>query len=117
MKEELAVKVSEVIDVISAKLGVGVEYFWPIFVRQQSLRAIIAIVGFVFSCVLLSCSAYLFYWADKKGREGIVFISIVFGVISLIAFCGLGVEAIMSFPRILNPEYYALQSIMGMVIR
>jgi len=129
MNTESISMVTEYLDKLGAKLGVGVEHVWPWLVRQQYIDAITAWFFFaVISTVMFFYVRYMLaHWdpRDKDGNRRKDVFNICYEDFEPFAFVGgiglailLVVAATTSFctvTQVLNPEYYALKSLMSMV--
>ena len=117
MNDESVAIVIERLDALAAKLGVAADHFWPLFVRQQYLDALVP-----FSLNILSLLALLFYgrylkhhWEPDDG------FSIVYNdleVPAILCFTFLSIVFLASFISsleaifvMLNPEYHALMKL------
>lgn len=117
---ELANKYGEKIDSalqqLSAKLGLGIDHFWPVLVEQQRLEGLIDI----FTWLTLAFLTYSLFRASKK-TPGELFggpnptkkdFYYILGSVFCI-FLGLSflLGAARSFSKTFNPQYHALVDI------
>lgn len=122
---EFGNKLDGYIEVLAAKLGVAVDHFWPIFVRQQFVEGLTIVVILI---VLLSAGVFLLSMGvantrdiNRKGKEkdyllakGII--GWAGGLLCMLAFAGgLSSSGVESISKIANPEYYAVQALVHMV--
>ncbi len=105
--EVIVEKVSSVLAKIAEQVGVGVDHFWPMLVRQQLIEAWTPIVALV---LLVVPAAVFIRRAVRETHGDYTFIfAMATGVLTLIAA---GAVLFESIPRFLNPEYYALKEIL-----
>jgi len=112
-------KVTNAIEQLAAKIGAGVDYFWPLFVKQQAVDGWVSLI--VVTGVFLVSLVYLILsrnrWHDTRANDiswyGVVGICAVFVLcISVAVFF---VEGVSGVKQIMNPEYYAIKEIMQMI--
>lgn len=113
MKEELLQR----LDTLAAKLGVTIEYLWPIFVRQQVLEAVqccflfAAMVALALFCIRKIVATSKRRNMDDADRFGY---SILYGLVAATAFLISG-AAFYNMGGFFNPEFYALQELAEML--
>ncbi len=100
-------KVSGMLEQLAQQLGIAVEHFYPIFLKQQFITgvydAVIAAVTFTISA-LLFWGAYTSIKDKDDAAFGFGLFTLIFLVISLV----LGWQAVT---HLYNPEYHALKDI------
>ena len=64
--------------------------------------------------IILLLIVWRIYKKDNRVNDEVPFLMIG-GVLGIIALALIGVTAVVGIPHILNPEYYALQDLIGMV--
>lgn len=119
MNEQFQAKVIEYLDVLAKNLGVAVDYVFAMLVRQQIVEGVV--YGSIWLIVLGACVAALvpyIKWAWKNADDDVdqllfslllgLFITVIPIVLSLIFLP----ESIM---KVVNPEYYALKTILDAV--
>jgi len=111
-------KITELFGALSNQIGVGVEYFWPVFVKQYYIEAIsdiaIWIVLAIFGSILIRRGIV---GGDKKDwKDGSYIVLLIAGGIMAI-FCAstFAITGGDVAGKILNPEYYAIQDIIRKV--
>lgn len=114
MNPETITLITEYLDKIGEKLGVGAAIIWPWFVRQQYLEALVPVIflgtfAIAFICMLKEC---LRLEKVEKPSEGIM--------VALCIFCGIGTLASFmvfctEFFDIFNVEYWALKDLIFQV--
>lgn len=110
------------LEVVAEKLGLGIEHFWPIIVRQQVIEGLITI-AFFFVCVTI------FLWLMRKvlilrekwdpnnpkwtEEETKYFICSIFAATFFILSFAVIVSIIAdnAITHIINPEYHAIMDI------
>lgn len=121
MNPETIDMVTKYLDALSEKLGVGVDYLWPIFVKQQVIYAIEATVAFAIAFPLFlwallfsathwrpnDSSSYSIEYSDHEGHWAIMLI-----VLAVVTFISAGFF-FEFFPAFFNPEYLAFKSLIG----
>lgn len=120
MNQETIESILQYLDKVSAKLGVGVDYLWPLFVKQQYIEAyfgLALLLGFVCVCVILLIFT-LKYWDPESGysiygSDHEVLWTFVWGI-SVILMFGSGIKFLMEFIDIFNPEYAAFKALLSM---
>lgn len=115
--KELGVKTDVYIQTISSKIGVGVDHFWPIYVKQQVFEgyAFFAIILFfiVIGMILVRLNRKMpFLDREHYGDPTIrMFTTVPGAVIFIIIGLFLMFYFNTNLTKILNPEYKALQEI------
>jgi hypothetical protein len=102
-------KAVELLDAMANKLGVGVDHFWPLFVREQMVSSWLAI-GASILIILISIVIFVIgiRTKDDEAKVFCVIISILLNVPPIIIMCN-------NLPVIFNPEYHALKALMEMM--
>lgn len=105
------------LDVLAAKLGVTADAVWPWFITHVYMKACVPIL----LCACFCIAAFLIYKPHKKSLEKYKgyddfgcetgFFWLLF---SIATFCFVLIITV-SLMRFINPEYYALQSLIGMI--
>ena len=98
----------DALEALSSKLGIGVEYLWPVLVERQVIMGWSGVwVCGIFGAILfiIGIIAVIF----SKDDEDLLGMSILSFALSL--GCGL-IIAFGSVPRIYAPEFYAVKSLM-----
>ena len=121
MDKEIINEVLKRLDTIGEKIGVGADYFWPKFVKQELIEAWVSLGSLIFFGVLFFLVAYYagkFWDQDHQNRDrysicresheplwisSIVVLGIGFIVSTVAFFC--------EFFDVFNPEYWALKSL------
>ena len=112
-------KISNAIEQLAAQIGVGVDHFWPLFVKQQMIDGWINLLTPII--LILVSSVYLVLtrnkWEDKtkddiswQGVGGII-IGFVLAISIVFSF----VHGTTAVKQIINPEYYAIKEITEMI--
>ncbi len=123
--------ITPVLEKLAAKLGTTVEHFWPLFVYQQKINAIVALAILALSFLVLgSAWAWAFYKVNKtfwgNGRDdfpkyawGEFFDDypwfVVVAILTIITFTASLFVSVESITALLNPEYAAIQDLLRMV--
>lgn len=113
---DIGKNIQGILEQLAAKIGTTVEQVWPWIVRQQSIEAWTYII--VFSSALLLCLVFFVigFWNLEKGKD-----DVFEGITAVSMFCCLVVAFVSIFvfianvPKLMNPEYYALKELIGMV--
>lgn len=110
--------ISNLLNVLAEKLGVGVNHFWPIFVKQQyyeGLIFLISLVAFIVMGVGLLTWGKIELskknWSENSGYWAPFIIGIFILLICAMAFIFEGTDSIM---KMCNPEYWAVKEIIQM---
>jgi len=107
-------KASTALDAVAAKLGAGVDHFWPLFVREQVIQGytcllMIFLFWFVYIFVILVCVKF-----KNKLNEFAIIIPVFIGLIGF-AFSSTVLIDQKVIGKILNPEYHALKEVTGLM--
>jgi ABC-type methionine transport system permease subunit len=127
--EEIAVnvvdKVQAVLGTIAQKLGQGVDYFWPVFVRQQVVASVFGIVLIVLGAILGAITLKVGYKMFMEGKtinnewdvkRSIGFVVLLFCFIFLAAsIIGTAAGGYQIATGLINPEYAAVRDVVQMV--
>ena len=107
-------KAVNALDAIAEKLGMGVDHFWPMFVKEQVISGV---AWMLFGVLLLIIAGVSFIKIKRAYKEDGLCTTKVIGYEVLLPFCLiLGTLCITAnFSKILNPEYHALRSVMKMM--
>lgn len=100
------------IDLLGQKLGIAAAHIWAVLVRQAYAQAAMNTLFFIMCLISL-------YWVNKWSRklwatdeEGLQFLSVIlvvgFGITTIVA----AVSFIDAVGYIINPEYFAFNTIM-----
>ena len=119
-------KVELVLGKIAETLGQGAEYFWPVFVRQQTIDAIASLVILMILLVAAFVGAKYCvrsYKSSEWGNDGpdnlpavatIIFATMTFAcTVAFLASMGAQTHNIIT--GLVNPEYSAVHNIIDMV--
>ena len=119
MTPESIDKITQYLDKLASKLGIGVQEVWPWFVRQQYVEAITSIIFFsIFSilAVIFLKRSLKIHFSDgatptPKDILGIVFCvaTTIFIIVAVVCM----VEVLTEVPDIFNVEYNALNDLIG----
>lgn len=118
-------KASNILDVLVDQIGAGVEglgkgveYYYPLFVKQQMIEGGVSLTVVA---ILILLNIFIVRFVVRKTREEedfaydhfpILVVAMIFPLISLVAVVDLGIPAVT---QLLNPEYHALKEIMEMI--
>jgi len=119
MEEQIAA----ILDLLTQRFGGLATEVWSIYVRQKLIEGVLGTV----SGAGMLLSVPLFVWltvrygkkADKAGRDegrddsGEVILCIAFGAVAIILLVAGMLLVTPAVPKMLNPAYYALQSLLG----
>ncbi len=113
-------KINSALEQLAAKVGVGVDHFWPVLVSQQKMEGIIQISTWI---VITLITSFLFLYSYKRqetlfGESNITRkdISFLFGLmLSIFLSLSFLLETRGSITKVINPEYYALQELSRLV--
>ena len=118
MEKELQM-ITEYLDKVAGKIGIGAKTLWPYLIKQQYIEAVRSIIIFIMVVItsVIVTKTFLGYMSKIEGYDedekkflccaGIV----MCWTLSII----LMIYALIDFPRLINPEYYALIGILGQV--
>jgi len=121
--EKFGDKMDQYFQALADKAGVATDHFWPIFVKQQYIEGIsllvLLMIGFI-ACVLLFRMGINhvenFDSRNYPKSTPKVLIGFIAGtILSAIVFIGFATEGSATIGKIINPEYYAVQSLVQMV--
>lgn len=108
---DLKVMLSDVAD----KVGQGAEYGWTIVVKQQYVIGItdLIVAGLSLIGASLTVAVGVYFWKNlQKARcddgnvAGIIFLGVIPSIILTVCFV---TYLTMGIPRLINPDYYALE--------
>jgi hypothetical protein len=109
------------LDALAEKLGTTAQYLWTVLVKQAYIEGIVGTVLFVLCAIYLGIGIrLLFKWGrqfpDASYNEETILATkmTVVGVTGAIALITCLV-CLTAFMQLLNPEYYALQQLLGAV--
>ena len=116
MNDETVLKVERALQVLAEKLGVGIDHFWPLAVRQQLLEGGISL-GLWVGLVVLTLGLLYFVVVCVKRAQWLVAVTLfgVAGILGLLSMIGAAAGGVETLTQLLNPEYAALESVMDMV--
>lgn len=108
-------KLDEYIGVLSEKLGMAADTFWPLFVQQQQIEAITSIGMFVFFIVFA-----LLFWSIgtklvRNNKEDGYWCWAVSVITSIMLTLAVLLKAPCVAGQLFNPEYSALQALLNMI--
>ena len=115
MEKEIQM-VTDYLDKIAIKLGVGVDKIWPWFIKQEYVDAITSLLYFVI-IIPVTLKVYLFamkHWENicKKDHEVIWLVLLAF--LTILSLCSILIF-FSEFPDIFNAEYWAFKSLIGSI--
>ena len=106
-------EIERVIDLLISRFGPLGEHVWSVYVRQAWLEGVLYAFGLILSLLSLSGAFLITRMLNKKsnmddtdGWSTCFFMLFLFGIVGFI-LCLIGL------PRIINPEYYAFQKLLG----
>ena len=114
-------KVEDLFGSLAEQIGVGVEHFWPIFVRQQVIYGTMGVIGWVFFAIVIVVLVTIGCKNGKKydwenGNEHLYMpYLIIAGIIGFILLMYSCIEMPTAVSRVINPEYHALSDIISKV--
>jgi hypothetical protein len=100
------------LDAVAAKVGQGMDHFWPLMVRQEVIEGVVALVVWAVIALALAVAGRI---AAKRGvtdKDGDVSPIVVLLVVLVFAFILLTGVAIDASIDMLNPEYAALMNLL-----
>jgi hypothetical protein len=129
MKQQISDKIFGYIDALASKLGVASEYIMKILVRQEIIANTVELIAFAIAIVaLLFWIRFTYQWLEKDRtfntekpygyghkREAA---GIAFGVSAVIGGIAIAIMfacSVISCIHLLNPEYYAIRTILDVV--
>lgn len=124
--EKLGDKLDGYITTLSSKLGIAVDHFFPIFVQQQKVDAVSFVIGvIVFTIISVFLLKMGFKNVDtaneyRNPQQNSAFAKsivgfILGGAILLVVVIATGCEFSNVIGKFMNPEYYAIESLIKMV--
>ena len=109
------------LDALAAKLGEGINYFWPKLIYQCYLEGIFLLVGFSLFSLFLFGLAFKFNSYRKRmnitcstDRDNYFELTVIMFISITAGFTVMITNVIINSPYMLNPEYYALEKLMKM---
>jgi hypothetical protein len=115
MEQGLESKLVGILDALSVKLGVATEYLWEILVRQQFIEACMY-TGIVLIAIAAIWPGKRLMKYEPKSYNDAQEIVQAFGYTLLVVVAvGIPICIFQAAGRFVNPEFYALQSILGMI--
>ena len=111
-------------DSLSTQMGVAVPKVWEILLRQQVIVAVQDLVGvFTYLCVLFAFYRFFFVrfcdqcedYGDQEPTLSAIFVWIIFGAGLIVLIPVVIIFGGDAFARLVNPEYYALQSVIALL--
>lgn len=104
------------LDAVAAKLGVGAEHLWEIFVRQSVTSGYVKLGTFllviaVFATTALVSHRKFFKATNKDVKDTLAMVFWVSMVLTCIASFVFSVQLNNIIPHIVNPEYFAWKEI------
>lgn len=114
-------KINSALEQLAAKVGVGVDHFWPIVVEQQRMEGIFLascwlLMGILIFFLLRKSSKMpqeLFGEKDFTKKEAYFIIACILSFFFL--FIPLLIDGYVVFTKIVNPEYHALERVAKMI--
>lgn len=117
MSPESIDKITQYLDKLASKLGVGVQEAWPWFVRQQYVEAVTSVILFsifsILAVIFLKRSVKIDF-SDEATPTSKDILGIIFWVATAISIgisFGSMINVIMEVPDIFNVEYHALNDL------
>ena len=114
-------KLDHYINALASKAGVAADHFYPIFVHQQTIEGVFAIVSLIgagigaalcFRMAIKNLGAK-YSEEDKSAKSVLGFIlGAVLTLGFVIGFTSVGQQSVS---QLINPEYYAVQNLVHMV--
>lgn len=120
MNEELQTKAAEMLDAMAAKMGVAVDHFWPVLVRQQVIEGVWFFASFFIAIV--GCGSVGWYCIRQENKRNdpwgpiqsvYAVPGIIFTALAFVLLVPAIVEGVGALTQIVNPEYAALMDILG----
>lgn len=114
--ENVEQKAIEILDAIAAKLGTGVDHFWPLFVQEQLIQGRIGLLSGL-AILLATGFGARFMWLhiskcdDDMDRTLGKFILCLCALV----FTSMGCVTLLGAEKLINPEYHALKAVLEMV--
>lgn len=128
--ESFGKKMDGYFSALAAKAGVATDHFYPLFVRQQTIEGIITLIaltiGVVITILMFKMALknvdnnYDGYSRNNHQGEAAKFAKTVIGfvlgsVFTLLLIIMIGTDGMTTVGKLLNPEYYAVNSLVQMV--
>jgi len=114
MNPEIVNKVDAVLNAIAAKIGVGIDHFYPILVNQQYINGAFWLVGFIIGLVLVFIGARLV--KKYHNNEYDYFGNAIFGGFMTVIFSGLSLGFLYkTIICLFNPEYAVITNILKLI--
>lgn len=122
MQTDIQKEVLTRLDALAAKLGVVTSHLWAVLVRQQQVQflvdllyTVVTVAGVVVAAVLLRNFLRKFKATNDEMWAGGAFAAGV--VLLIVGICAcVNIASLMdSVGRLMNPEYYALRSLMRLM--
>ena len=113
---DIGTQLNTVIDNLANKLGVAADKVWPMLIRQAHIDGAKYIIGFIVFGIIAAVlwAVGIHAWRDDNEYEGgwclgiALSISVVWALMLVLG----------NWPQaVWNPEYYALQKVLGMLPR
>lgn len=126
MDANVAEQVKDVLDHVAEKLAVPVGHLWEVLVRQQVVEGWMGVGYWIVFAAALIVMVYLsprmYKWAESltdgyDGHPGGYFAVIVPSVVLVILFLVSTICLGDDITKIVNPEYHALNEVLGLVGR
>lgn len=121
MNPEEINQITTYLDKLGEKIGMTGKMVWPWLVQQQINLFLLSCVAFLVGIILMTITIIIRKnpFDDKSyGKDVIDLKRIMLGALVVVSFiflfAGL-ISTIVNIPRVLNPEFYALQDLMRMI--
>lgn len=118
--QDAASQVNAVVDHLAAKLSVPVSHLWGVLMREAYVEGVRSIVAGTFCLIAAGIAAYLCRVCVRKVNDPSIYhdegwqLGVAAAFIVAAAFTwGAAANMYDAVPAILNPEYVALQGIVG----
>lgn len=120
---EFGDKLDQYLGVLAEKAGVASDHFWPLFVKQQTIEAISSLLMFgifaIVAFVLIKIGTNAFARFSVNNNDGDETLGGVTCASGIILTLFITIHLLFTGPKVigklLNPEYYAVQSLVQMV--
>ena len=120
MDKESIQLITEYLDQIGEKLGVGTQTIWPWFVKQQIISSYVSLFTFTLFAILsiicvkkwMNGSFRTISGNDSDARE---VISVIFTIIVIIGMIASLASFFMNGINIFNPEYHAFKELLYLI--
>lgn len=126
MTLELQNKVINILDILSAKLGVASGHLWEIMIKQSYISAIsdiiFAILTIISVVLFVKFMNYCCEEIDTDGQgeesrrinnEWMINVFMLWGILNLFIMIGAIIKIFDIATKLINPEYWALQEILS----